>query len=125
MSDIPPAIRKTVTDRANGHCEHCGVFATLELHHRLFRSRGGQHTTQNLLALCGMGNVTGCHGLAHSGDAGTHEGLAIPSGGDPAEYPVRRRIFGQNLWVVLGEGNSFAVLTDATADAIRARLGIE
>ena len=58
-----------VGERSNGMCEAgCGKRAT-EIHHRRFLSRGGRHNLANLLALCGRGNHTGCHGVAHSGAA--------------------------------------------------------
>jgi hypothetical protein len=34
-----------------------------------FTGRGGKHNLANLLALCGSGNHTGCHGVAHQGHA--------------------------------------------------------
>lgn len=89
MSAIPPKVRAAVNERAGGRCEGCGKIAPLELHHRKFRSRGGKHTVDNLVALCGWGNHTGCHGLAHSADP--PEGWSIPSGiADPATTPFRR-----------------------------------
>lgn len=75
MTTIPKRVRDTVHDRAGGRCEGCGEFRPLELHHRRFRSRGGKHTVSNLVALCGWGNHTGCHGRAHNPDA--PEGWAI------------------------------------------------
>ena len=84
VSDIPARVRKAVHARAQGKCEGCGKFAPLELHHRKYRSRGGKHTVENIVALHGWGNHTGCHGLAHSADA--PKGWALPSGRcDPAE----------------------------------------
>ncbi|WP_306461819.1 HNH endonuclease [Microbacterium sp. ZXX196] len=65
---IPARVRALVEGRADGKCEGCGRTAPLELHHRRFRSRGGKHTVSNLVALCGWGNHTGCHGRAHSAD---------------------------------------------------------
>jgi len=68
MTGIPKKVRDLVSVRAQGRCEGCGGYADLELHHRKFRSRGGQHTASNLVALCGWGNHTGCHGKAHSAE---------------------------------------------------------
>ncbi|WP_300345186.1 HNH endonuclease signature motif containing protein [Nesterenkonia sp.] len=75
MTAIPKRFRVAVEERADGKCEGCGRIAPLELHHRRFRSRGGKHTVSNLVALCGWGNHTGCHGKAHSADP--PEGWAI------------------------------------------------
>lgn len=86
MSAIPKPIRAAVLSRANEHCEGCRKGTThLELHHRQFRSRGGKHTVVNLVALCGWGNHTGCHGLAHSSTP--PDGWAVHSWDDPATVP--------------------------------------
>ena len=51
-------------------CRRCGSYYALHHHHILWRSRGGQHTTQNLVLVCAA-----CHRLIHdhlldvSGDA--------------------------------------------------------
>lgn len=102
MSDqIPAAIRKAVQDRADGHCERCGLAAQLELHHRQFRSRGGKHTVENIVALCGRGNHTGCHGWAHGeGIKATAEGYQIPSNGSPVDVPIKTLL---GWWFRLGE----------------------
>lgn len=56
-------------ERSGGMCESgCGRRAT-QIHHRRFTGRGGKHNLANLLALCGSGNHTGCHGVAHQGHA--------------------------------------------------------
>ncbi|WP_136043328.1 HNH endonuclease [Microbacterium sp. K22] len=84
MSAIPAKVRTAVHERAKGRCEGCGRIAPLELHHRKYRSRGGKHTASNLVALCGWGNHTGCHGRAHGPNP--PQGWSLPSGRcDPAE----------------------------------------
>ena len=86
MSAIPKKVRETVLARAGGRCEGCGRTAPLELHHRRFRSRGGEHTVENLVALCGWGNHTGDHGRAHKADA--PQGWAVSRwGSDPLCIP--------------------------------------
>ena len=61
----------------------------MELHHRMFRSRGGAHTLANLVALCGHGNADGCHGWAHTeGIKATADGYQIRSNGDPEAVPI-------------------------------------
>lgn len=86
MSAIPEKVRETVLARAGGRCEGCGKSAPLELHHRRFRSRGGEHTVENIVALCGWGNHTGCHGKAHSTEP--PQGWAVSRWGtDPLHIP--------------------------------------
>lgn len=97
-TDIPQAVRDVVRKRSGGICESCGVAPATEMHHRLYRSRGGLHTASNLLDVCGWGNTSGCHGRAHSGDVGVALGLSIESGGDPRLIPVEHALFG---WVLL------------------------
>lgn len=87
MTAIPARVRKAVLARAGGRCEGCGRHAPLELHHRKYRSRGGTHAVENLVALCGWGNHTGCHGLAHS--ANPPLGWSLSSGlSDPARETI-------------------------------------
>lgn len=109
--DITTATRRIVNARAQGRCEWCGRReSALQLHHRLFRSRGGSHGPENLLALCGSGNHSGCHGRAHGASAGDTEaalaaGVTIPRGGEPRGVPVMSVIFG--LWAWLREDGDY------------------
>ncbi|GAA4175942.1 HNH endonuclease [Gryllotalpicola koreensis] len=89
MSSIPKKVRDIVLDRAQGRCEGCGACAELELHHRKFRSRGGEHTASNLVALCGWGNHTGCHGNAHASTTAARRGWAVNSWNDPTVIPFQ------------------------------------
>jgi hypothetical protein len=98
--DIPPAIRAALLERSGGLCEGCGLHPATEAHHRLYRSRGGKHTLANLVHLCGLGNHTGCHGLAHSGKAGEDFGWALRSGSDPAAVGLWYR----GRWKFLADG---------------------
>jgi hypothetical protein len=60
------------------------------LQHRLPRGRGGKHSPENLATLCGSA-TTGCHQHVESyRSQATAEGWLVPSGIDPAEYPVLR-----------------------------------
>lgn len=92
MSAIPKKVREAVLTRAGGRCEGCGKSAPLELHHRRFRSRGGEHTVENIVGLCGGdggmfgGNHSGCHGIAHS--SAPSPGWAVSRWGtDPLHIP--------------------------------------
>ena len=67
-----------------------------DVHHRMYKSRGGTHDVWNLLALCGGagglsgGNHSGCHGVAHSAEG--HElGWSVHAWGDPLDIPLMYR----------------------------------
>ena len=73
MSAIPPKIRAQVEYRSNGWCEAWieGVCPShfhraTQLHHRRTRSQGGQHTPENLLAVC---NAAHDHIHAHPAES--------------------------------------------------------
>ena len=87
---IPPGNRRIVMERCGGICEGCGQKPATELHHRKYRSRGGGHEVSNLIYLCGWGNHTGDHGVAHSAEG--HElGWSVHSWDNPAHVPVLYR----------------------------------
>ena len=83
MSAIPGPVQDVVRARSGGVCEGCRSAPATEMHHRRYRSRGGEHTPSNLLHLCGAGNHTGCHGIAHS-KTGHDRGWSVHSWRDPA-----------------------------------------
>ena len=80
MSGFQQSVRDAVAHRSGLLCEGCGGQGPLQLHHRQFRSRRGPDTASNALALCGLGNIDGCHGAAHAGYRGESLGWAIRSG---------------------------------------------
>lgn len=80
-----------VKSRSFGLCEICGVKRATEVHHRQYRSRGGQDTAQNCIHVCGWGGTLGCHARAHNDSENTANGWAVPSGFDPARIPVLYR----------------------------------
>lgn len=84
---IPAKTRKALAERSGGVCEGCGVRAATENHHRQYKSRGGSHELTNLIHLCGSGNHTQCHGVAHTG-LGEARGWSVRSSFDPADVPV-------------------------------------
>lgn len=59
---IPPRTRREVMARDRHMCQASGCERTrfLEVHHLVSRSRGGSHTSDNLVTLCGS-----CHRLWH------------------------------------------------------------
>jgi hypothetical protein len=87
MTAVPVANVKAVKNRSKGVCEGCGLVPATEIHHRQYRSRGGTDAVSNLLHLCGWGNHTGCHGVAHT-KAGEDKGWSVRSGFIPAERPA-------------------------------------
>jgi hypothetical protein len=95
------AAYETAAHRSGGFCEGCGGQAT-QMHHRLYRSRGGEDEPQNLLHLC-----VSCHGRAHTGE-GERLGWSVRSGFDPGEVPVvcpdgveRKLMEDGSLWAVI------------------------
>ena len=100
MSKFPQEVRDKVAHRSQLRCEGCGGPGPLELHHRQYRSRGGQDTTVNALALCGAGggmfggNHSGCHGRAHTAE-GEALGWSVRSRFDPATIPVEHFLYGR------------------------------
>jgi hypothetical protein len=85
-----------VAERSKGLCEGCGRKPAAEMHHRLYRSQGGRDEITNLLHLCGRGNTSGCHGVAHTGP-GREAGWSVHWWATPAEVPVNYRLGGLKL----------------------------
>ena len=110
--NIPARNEAIVKTRSGGVCESCGERPAANVHHRKYLSRGGTHDVHNLIHLCGMGNVTGCHGRAHKD--GEPEGLAIGRGYRSELFPVRRR----GVWVIPDDDGGWREISQATADFI-------
>lgn len=91
--DFSPKVLRDLKKRSGGVCEGCGVNVAVQAHHRQFKSRGGSGLLSNALHLCGSGNHTGCHGIAHT-VIGEQLGWSIRSGYDPAVVPVFRKFDG-------------------------------
>lgn len=109
---IPPQNRRTVMDRSCGFCEGCGKRPVSDIHHRKYKSRGGGHEVENLLALCGGpggmagGNHSGCHGIAHSAEG--HElGWSVHSWDDPGSKPVKHARYGVVYLTPTGTTNKY------------------
>ncbi len=92
------ARESTLEDRAKGRCEGCGKTVDTQLHHRLYKGRGGRGTVVNGISLCGLGNAAGCHGIAHTAE-GEARGWSVRSGYDPAEVPALVFVNGRQEWV--------------------------
>ena len=53
-------LRDQVLRRDGWRCQVCGAMSNLEVHHKQFRSRSGNDSEQNLIALCNR-----CHANLH------------------------------------------------------------
>ncbi|PYX74320.1 MAG: hypothetical protein DMG72_10425 [Acidobacteria bacterium] len=53
-------LREQVLQRDGWKCQCCGTRSNLEVHHKEFRSQGGDDSEENLITLC-----AGCHSLVH------------------------------------------------------------
>lgn len=94
-----------VAERSKGLCEGCGRKPATEMHHRLYRSQGGRDEITNLLHLCGRGNHTQCHGIAHTGE-GKVLGWSVHFWATPADTPVTYR---ERLVYLLPDGTTKAI----------------
>lgn len=103
---VPAKLRASILERDSHACARCGRPVDVSsgyysLHHRLPRSRGGTHTPENLVTLCGSG-TTRCHVEVESLRAQARaEGWLVPTGVDPAAWPVLR---GGQWWQLTAEG---------------------
>jgi 5-methylcytosine-specific restriction endonuclease McrA len=61
-SPLPEALRRATFSRDDWHCRNCGNRQTLDPHHVIHRSAGGEHVLSNLLTLCRK-----CHDDEHDG----------------------------------------------------------
>ena len=53
-------LRQQVLRRDGWRCQSCGAMSNLEVHHREFRSQGGDDSELNLITLCAE-----CHAQVH------------------------------------------------------------
>jgi ATP-dependent DNA helicase RecQ len=53
-------LRQQVLRRDGWRCQSCGSMSNLEVHHKEFRSRGGDDSEQNLITVC-----VECHSIVH------------------------------------------------------------
>lgn len=108
-STVDPALRRLVRARSGGTCECCGDPLSLifQAHHRKLRSRGGQDSAANLLALCGL-----CHRRIHNRVAWASEhGFIVSAYDDPATVAVA---IGCDSWSLLTPDGRY-VATEASA----------
>ena len=55
-------LREQVLRRDGWRCQSCGSRTNLEVHHKEFRSHGGDDSEENLITLC-----VECHSILHGG----------------------------------------------------------
>lgn len=115
MSDFPAGVQRIIKARSGGTCEGCGLTDATEIHHCQFRSRLGPSVAGNALHLCGWGNHTGCHGIAHSGAKAEAIGWAIRSRHDPLIVPKRISLEGRKTWVRFDNDGGLEVIPEADA----------
>lgn len=95
--------RRVVRQRSGGTCEVCGHARATNFQHRQGKAQMGAWTAQNGLDVCGMGNVSGCHGHIHQFPGEAYElGWSVRSGHDPAATPVL--IHGRRLVLLAADG---------------------
>ena len=81
--------RKLVRARSGGLCELCHRAPASNFQHRKAQVHGGEYSAVNGLDVCGMGNMSGCHGHIHQNPTVAYErGWSVRSGHDPASQPV-------------------------------------
>jgi hypothetical protein len=101
-TQLDPGLRAQVRERAAGRCELCTdpLGASWEAHHRKLRSRGGQDSICNLVALC-----HGCHRRCHGHVAWAEEhGFIVASYDDPATVPLALHL---DRWVLLAPSGDY------------------
>ena len=122
---VPRATMALLTARSRGRCEACHLAPATEAHHRKYRGRGGTHDIENLLHLCGWGNHTGCHGIAHTGK-GQERGLSVSGFADPAgvpfedDYGVKRELLADGT-----KREVRPVVETITSDEAEERVGVD
>lgn len=89
MTRPSPVTCALVDERDDYSCVRCGkTIYGGSRHHRKLR-RFGDHSTANLILLCGSG-TTGCHGWVHAHPAESYDnGWMVRSYQDPKSVPVR------------------------------------
>lgn len=97
--------RLAVRRRSGGMCEVCGKAQATNFQHRKAAGQGGGWSACNGLDVCGMGNVSGCHGLIHQNPTLAYaNGWSVRSGHDPATQPVQ--LAGRGLCLLAPDGRA-------------------
>lgn len=83
-------MREMVKGRCLGYCEKCGkpLGESWALHHRKLRSRGGQDTYSNFVALHHECHNTGTDSVHCNPKKSEQTGLMVGSWQDPSDVPL-------------------------------------
>ena len=84
-------LRELVFARCGGYCERCGIPLNPDdwaLHHRKLKSRGGQDTPENTVALHHHCHNLGTQSVHLNPAEATRRGLMVPSWENPTEIPI-------------------------------------
>lgn len=83
-------VRALVWARARGYCEKCGsqLGDSWALHHRKLKSRGGEDTVENFLALHHECHNLGTDSVHNNPSMASDTGHMVHSWENPAECPV-------------------------------------
>ena len=88
---MPEHVAEAVIERSGGRCEaqnfpYCTGQAE-QLHHRQLRSQGGEHTVENIIAVCAADHSRFHREVAEA----QSQGWIVRSTHDPAEVPMKYR----------------------------------
>ena len=107
MTGFSRAVRDIVTERAQDHCEACGVGRIEQIHHRRPRGMGGSEMYVTNTAANALAVDSRCHALIESQRAlALDRGWLIRQGQNPADVPVLRH---GSEWVLLLEEGGVSV----------------
>lgn len=83
-------LREIVYQRCKGYCEKCGLPLGNDwaLHHRKLRSRGGEDSVSNFLALHHKCHNIGTDSVHANPSIATAKGFMVSSWNEPNECPV-------------------------------------
>jgi 5-methylcytosine-specific restriction endonuclease McrA len=76
---LPPVNRREVLKRDNHSCQYCGATKGLTLDHVIPRSKGGQHTWDNVVTACGRCNGQKGNRFLHETDMVLKAKLKAPA----------------------------------------------
>ena len=88
---VPKDVAEAVIERSGGKCEamnfqYCTGQAE-QLHHRQLRSQGGEHTVENIIAVCAADHSRFHREVAEA----QSQGWIVRSTQEPAEVPMKYR----------------------------------
>lgn len=101
MTGFSKSVRDTITDRAYGSCERCGLAApAYQIHHRRPRGMGGSSREDTNTAANALFTCVACHSEIEANRAAAlMYGWLVRQGHDPADVPVMVR----GVWVMLDD----------------------